>query len=91
VGLLRISQDLGASPADSSSAACSLEHVVVVVQCRGLACQASGVVLTACLSSLVSTILVMGIDVVERFHFFKVALHLSFRWILVLECALEEL
>lgn len=33
----------------------------------------------------------MGIDVVERFHFFEVALHLSFRWILVLECALKEL
>jgi len=63
----------------------------VIVQCRGLACQASGVVLTACFPSLVSSILVMGIDVVERFHFFKVALHLSFGWILVLERALEEL
>lgn len=37
VGLLRISQDLGASPTGSSSASCGLEHVVVIVQCSGFA------------------------------------------------------
>lgn len=77
VGLLRISQDLGASPTDSSTTPCGLEHVVVIVQCSGFARYASASVLAACFSSSFSTVFVLGVDVVEGFHFFEVALHFS--------------